>query len=48
MRDVEKFIGFAQFYSHFIHHFELRIAPQHELTKLKFADSVAVIGHFIW
>jgi hypothetical protein len=41
MHDVAKFIGFAQFYSHFIHHFELRIAPLHALTKLEFANPVA-------
>ncbi len=38
---MAKFIGFAQFYSHFIHHFELRIAPLRELTKLKFTETVA-------
>ena len=41
VHDVEKFIGFAQFYSCFIHHFELRIAPLRKLTKLKFANPVA-------
>jgi hypothetical protein len=32
VRDVAKFIGFAQFYSKNIHHFELRIIPLCELT----------------
>ena len=32
VRDVAKLIGFAQFYSKFIPHFELRIAPLHGLT----------------
>jgi hypothetical protein len=41
VRDVVKFIGFAQFYSCFIHHFELRIAPLCKLTKLKFTKTVA-------
>jgi hypothetical protein len=41
VRNVAKFIGFAQFYSHFIHHFELCIAPLRKLTKLEFADPVA-------
>jgi hypothetical protein len=27
VRNVAKFIGFAQFYSKYIHHFELRIIP---------------------
>jgi hypothetical protein len=39
--DGAKFIGFAQFYSGFIHHFELRVAPLRTLTKLKFANLVA-------
>jgi hypothetical protein len=30
--DVAKFIGFAQFYSVYIHHFELCIAPLREIT----------------
>ena len=41
MRDVAKFISFAQFYSRFIHHFEIRIAPLRELTKLKYRAPVA-------
>jgi hypothetical protein len=41
IRDMAKFIGFAQFYSRFIHHFELRIAPLRKLIKLKFANPVA-------
>ncbi len=41
IRDVATFIGFAQVYSHFIHHFELHIAPLHGLTKNKYTDPVA-------
>jgi hypothetical protein len=41
VHDVAKFIGFAQFYSRFIHHFKLRIAPLRKLTKLEFANPVA-------
>jgi hypothetical protein len=41
VRDVAKFIGFAQFYSRFIHHFKICIAPLRELTKLKYTKSVA-------
>jgi hypothetical protein len=32
VRDIAKFIGFVQFYSVYIHHFELRIAPLREIT----------------
>jgi hypothetical protein len=32
IRDIAKFIHFVQFYSMYIHHFELRITPLHELT----------------
>jgi hypothetical protein len=32
IRDVAKFVGFAQFYSKFIPNFELRISPLHDLT----------------
>ena len=39
VRDIAKFIGFAQFYSAYIHHFELRIAPLREITiKLEYTD----------
>jgi hypothetical protein len=38
VRDVAKFIGFAQFYSHFIHHLELRIAPLRKLTKHEYTN----------
>jgi hypothetical protein len=41
VRNVAKFIGFAQFYSCFIHHFEIRIAPLRELTKLEYMEPVA-------
>ena len=32
IRDVAKFVGFAQFYSKFIPNFELRISPLCDLT----------------
>jgi hypothetical protein len=38
--DVAKYINFAQFYSRFIHHFELRIAPLREITKHGYTDPV--------
>ncbi len=38
VRDVAKFIGFCQFYSCFIHHFELCIAPLHKLTKHEYTN----------
>jgi len=42
VRDVTKFIGFAQFYSMYIHHFEFYIAPLREITiKSKYTDPVA-------
>jgi hypothetical protein len=40
VRDVEKFIGLAQFYSRFIHHFEIRITPLRKLTKLEYTAPV--------
>jgi hypothetical protein len=40
--DIAKFIGFAQFYSVNIHHFELRIALLQEITiKLEYKDPIA-------
>jgi hypothetical protein len=42
--DVPKFSGFAQFYSHFIHHFELWIAPLRKITKHKYTDPMARYG----
>jgi hypothetical protein len=42
--DVAKFIGFAQFYSKYIHHFELRIISLRELTaKREYTNPVADI-----
>jgi len=41
VHDVAKFIGFAQFYSRFIHHFEIHIAPLREITQLEYIESVA-------
>jgi hypothetical protein len=38
--NVAKFIGFCQFYSRFIHHFELRIALLRELTKHEYTDPI--------
>jgi hypothetical protein len=43
VRDVAKFIGFARFYSCFIHHFEPRIAPLRELCKNKYTNPVTPI-----
>jgi hypothetical protein len=44
VRDVAKFIGFAQFYGKYIHHFELRILPLRELTvKREYTNPVAAI-----
>ncbi len=44
VRGVETFIGFAQFYSKYIHHFELRVTPLWELTiKHEYTNSVAAI-----
>jgi hypothetical protein len=40
--DIAKFIGFVQFYSVYIHHFELRVAPLLEITiKLEYTNLVA-------
>jgi hypothetical protein len=42
VHNVAKLIGFAQFYSKFIPHFELQIAPLCELTmKFEYTDAVA-------
>ncbi len=42
VRDVPKFVGFAQFYSKFIPQFELRIAPLCNLTtKFEYTDSIS-------
>jgi hypothetical protein len=41
VRDVAKFIGFAQFYSRFIHHFEFRISPLREICKNDYTNPVA-------
>jgi hypothetical protein len=35
------FIGLAQFYSRFIHNFELRVAPLREITKQEYTNPVA-------
>jgi hypothetical protein len=44
VRDIAKFIGFVQFYSMYIHHFELRITPLHKLTiNHEYTDLVAPI-----
>ncbi len=39
--NVAKFIGFAQFYSRFIHNFGLRFAPLHKITKQEYTNPVA-------
>jgi hypothetical protein len=41
VRNIAKFIDFAQFYLHFIHNFELWIAPLHKITKEEFTNLVA-------
>jgi hypothetical protein len=41
VRNVAKFIGFAQFYLCFIHNFELWIAPLRKITKEEFTDLIA-------
>ena len=44
VHNVAKFIGFAQFYSKYIHHFELRVIPLRELTaKREYTNQVADI-----
>jgi hypothetical protein len=40
VRNVAKFIGFAQFYSRFIHNFELRITPLCEITKQEYTNPI--------
>jgi hypothetical protein len=46
VRDVAKFIGFAQFYSVCLHHFELRITPLRKLTT-KFDYTKLVAPHWM-
>ncbi len=41
VRDVEKFIGFAQFYSRFIPNFKMRAAPLRTLVKGEYTDPIA-------
>jgi hypothetical protein len=41
VHDVAKFIGFAQFYSRFIHNFELCVAPLCEITKQEYTNPLA-------
>ncbi len=41
VRDIEKFIGFAQFYSGFIPNFEMRAAPLRALIKGEYTDPIA-------
>ncbi len=44
VRNVTRFIGFAQFYGKYIHHFEIRIQPLRELTiKREYTEPVAEI-----
>ena len=41
VRDVAKFVSFAQLYSHFIHHFELRISPLREICRNEYTELAA-------
>jgi hypothetical protein len=41
--DIAKFIGFVQFYSKFIHHFELCVTPLRLVTNSEYVDPVAPI-----
>jgi hypothetical protein len=43
VHDVAKFISFAQFYSCFIHHFELCIAPLRKLTKHEYTNPLGLL-----
>ena len=44
IRGIAKFIGFAQFYSIYIHHVELHIAPLRNITiKLEYTDPVGLL-----
>jgi hypothetical protein len=44
VRNVAKYIGFAQFYSVYLHHFKLRITPLHGLTtKFDYTKLVATL-----
>jgi hypothetical protein len=44
MRDVAKFIGFAQFYSRFIHNFEHKLRPCAHLPSLNLPIPLHLIG----
>jgi hypothetical protein len=50
--DMAKFIGFCQFYSRFIHHFKLCIAPLRNLTKHEFTNPLEPLwtdtAHAAW
>ena len=41
VRNIAKFIGFAQFYSRFIPNFEMRAAPLRTLIKGEYTDLIA-------
>jgi hypothetical protein len=41
VRDIAKFIGFAQFYSRFIPNFDMRAAPLRSLIKGEYTDPIA-------
>ena len=41
IRDIAKFLGFAQFYSRFIPNFEMRAAPLRTLIKGEYTDPIA-------
>jgi hypothetical protein len=40
VHDAVKFIGFAQFYSRFIHNLKLHVAPLREITKQEYTDPI--------
>ncbi len=52
VRNMAKFIGFCQFYSCFIHHFELHIAPLRKLTKHEYTNPIEPLwtdaAHAVW
>ncbi len=41
IRDIAKFLGFAQFYSRFIPNFKMRAAPLRILIKGEYTDPIA-------
>jgi hypothetical protein len=41
VHDVASFVGFLQFYSNFIPHFEVRPLPLREIMKLEYTEAVS-------